>query len=133
MNSRTSVTVSASECAASDSIAEEWLIRPPTSLATAMPRLASPATTTVPVDSPPDSPEASSVSACVRVGTGSDMAASVPHGCRAQPRGSARPSDHQHEGPGGGDRGGGQHQPGRPGAGEHEAAERGPGRDADVE
>ena len=54
-NRNTSVTVSATECAASESIAEEWLIRPPISFATAMARLARPATMTVPVDSPPDS------------------------------------------------------------------------------
>src|SRR3954452_6142534 len=54
MNSSTSVIVSARECAASDSIADEWLISPPTSLAIAMPRFATPATTTVPVLSPPE-------------------------------------------------------------------------------
>src|SRR3954469_8172039 len=52
---KTSVTVSATECAASDSIADEWLIRPPISLAIAMARLARPATMTVPADSPPES------------------------------------------------------------------------------
>ena len=40
-NSSTSVTVSASECAASDSMAEEPLIRAPTAFAAAMPRFAS--------------------------------------------------------------------------------------------
>ena len=52
-NSSTSVMVSARECAASESIAEEWLIRPPISFAIAMPRFARPATTTVAVDSLP--------------------------------------------------------------------------------
>jgi hypothetical protein len=52
---KTSVTVSATECAASDSIADEWLMRPPISFATAIARFASPATITVPVDSPPPS------------------------------------------------------------------------------
>jgi hypothetical protein len=46
-NSRTSVTVSAAECMASDSIADEPLMRPATSLATPIARLASPATITV--------------------------------------------------------------------------------------
>src|SRR4051794_41553122 len=52
MNSSTSVIVSAREWAASLIIAEEWLIRPPTSLAIAIARLAAPARITVPVDSP---------------------------------------------------------------------------------
>jgi hypothetical protein len=75
------VIVSASECAASDSIAEEWLMRPPTSLAIAMPRFARPATTTVAVDSLPEPlPEDSATTACSRVGTGSLTAAAVPCG-----------------------------------------------------
>ncbi len=70
--------VSAIECAASESIAEEWLIRPPTSFAIAMPRLASPATTTVPVDSPPELSPPLCVLVCSVVGDGSVMAAPVP-------------------------------------------------------
>src|SRR4051812_49906995 len=57
MNSSTSVIVSAREWAASLIIAEEWLIRPPTSLAIAIARLAAPARITVPVDSPSEPPE----------------------------------------------------------------------------
>ena len=91
------MTVSASECAASDIIAEEWLIRPPISLATAMARFASPATMTVPVDSPPESSAwprrphrlAALLGACVAgaVGAGCVDAAAMPadwrrHGLR---------------------------------------------------
>ncbi len=47
------MTVSATEWAASESIALEPLISPATALATAMPRLARAATITVKVDSPP--------------------------------------------------------------------------------
>lgn len=47
------MTVSATEWAASESIALEPLINPAAALATAMPRLAAAATITVNVDSPP--------------------------------------------------------------------------------
>src|SRR5215472_8599179 len=47
--SRTSVSVSASECAASDSIAADPLRTPATAFAAAIARLTRPATTTVPV------------------------------------------------------------------------------------
>ncbi|CAM5303947.1 hypothetical protein SCALM49S_09543 [Streptomyces californicus] len=47
------MTVSATEWAASESIALEPLISPATALATAMPRLAAAATITVKADSPP--------------------------------------------------------------------------------
>ncbi|GHH32683.1 hypothetical protein GCM10018773_02110 [Streptomyces candidus] len=50
------MTVSATEWAASDSIALEPLIAPATAFATAMPRLATAATTTVKVLSPLFSP-----------------------------------------------------------------------------
>src|SRR4051794_36599482 len=65
-------------------MAEEWLIRPPISLATAMPRFATPATITVPVDSLPVSDSgapdtsASFIRACSRLGAGSVMAAAMP-------------------------------------------------------
>src|SRR3954451_18740639 len=95
-NRKTSVTVSATECAASDIIAEEWLISPPISLATAMARFASPATMTVPVDSPPPSSpcpwRASSTSraslarACSVVGAGCVMRHRCPGGARVMRR-----------------------------------------------
>src|SRR4051812_39681791 len=96
MNSSTSVIVSASEWAASLIIAEEWLIRPPTSLATAIARLAAPARTTVPVDSPSEPPEgllaapacASSTRAWRVVGAGWVMHRLVP---RRRDRQSRRP------------------------------------------
>ncbi len=47
------MTVSATECAASESIALDPLISPAIAFATAIPRLATAATTTVNVDSPP--------------------------------------------------------------------------------
>ena len=47
MSSISSVTVSATECAASESMALEPLMTPATALATAMPRLATAATITV--------------------------------------------------------------------------------------
>src|SRR4051794_25154947 len=96
MKSSTSVTVSARECAASDSIAEEWLISPPISLATAIARFAAPATMTVPVDSPSDPPPdsscgrglpcwASPIRACRVVGAGCVMHPVVPRRGTAQP------------------------------------------------
>src|SRR3954466_11647790 len=84
MNRKTSVTVSATECAASDSIAEEWLIRPPMNLATAIARLASPATITVPVDSPSE-PSSEPCPWAARSSVGCVMAAAVPRDGRAQP------------------------------------------------
>src|SRR4051812_27440136 len=102
MNRSTSVIVSASECAASDSMAEEWLIRPPTSLAIAIPRFAAPATITVPVLSPPEPCSGLPTSPCVD-GTGGPgveadcaavtrggwlMAAAAPRRDAAQPRGA---------------------------------------------
>src|SRR3954453_22699759 len=84
MNRKTSVTVSATECAASDSIAEEWLIRPPMNLATAIARLASPATITVPVDSPSE-PSSEPCPWTARSSVGCVMAAAVPRDGRAQP------------------------------------------------
>src|SRR4051794_5118041 len=72
--------VSATECAASDSIAEEWLIRPPISLAIAMPRLARPATTTVPVDSLPPSMAESFARTWSGAGAGCVMVRAVPRG-----------------------------------------------------
>src|SRR5215203_6391309 len=77
-NSRTSVIVSASECAASESMAEEWLIRPPISFAMAIPRFARPATTTVPVDSLPSSSAESFARTWSRAGAGCVMRAAVP-------------------------------------------------------
>src|SRR3954464_1623408 len=78
-------------------MAEEWLIRPPTSLATAMARLASPATMTVPVDSPPSPPpsspfaaastsRASLARACSVVGAGCVMRHRCPGGARVMRR-----------------------------------------------
>src|SRR3954463_14201901 len=93
MNRKTSVTVSATECAASDSIAEEWLIRPPMNLATAIARLASPATITVPVDSPSE-PSSEPCPWTARSSVGCVMAAAVPRDGRAQPWcGSPRPGN----------------------------------------
>lgn len=68
----TSVTVSATECAASESIALEPLIRPATSFAAAMPRLAAAATATVNLDSPPV------LFSSLMVGSMSAYGASVP-------------------------------------------------------
>src|SRR4051812_12400188 len=86
MNRKTSVTVSATECADSDSIAEEWLIMPPISLATAIARLTSPATITVPVDSPPESSPAASCDRTYSVsGAGSVMGRRMPRRSGAQP------------------------------------------------
>src|SRR4051794_23397704 len=84
MNRKTSVTVSATECAASDSIAEEWLIMPPMNLATAIARLASPATITVPVDSPSE-PSSEPCPWTARSSVGCVMAPAVPRAGRAQP------------------------------------------------
>lgn len=76
------MTVSATEWAASESIALEPLISPATAFATAMPRLATAATTTVNVDSPPSVPLPASASPMV--GSMSEMVLQVvliPAGC----------------------------------------------------
>src|SRR4051794_41706101 len=58
-------------------MAEEWLISPPISLAIAMPKLARPATTTVPVLSPPDPCSGLPVSPCTGGAGGPGVATEV--------------------------------------------------------
>lgn len=91
------MTVSATEWAASESIALDPLISPATAFATAMPRLARAATITVKVDSPPPaSPSSASLSACASLmelmeGSMSEM---TPQAGLIQPPVHAEPGRH---------------------------------------